>query len=72
MTWEGELFSSLAFPGRFETDAVVTRAFGLPAAPRPGRRTWWGQKLTDLLALFFTQTRSVRRDGHALRNSQYI
>ena len=59
MTWRGKLFSSLASPGHLETEAVRVGNPGVRVA-RPGRRAWWGQKVTDLSALFLTQTGSVR------------
>ena len=56
------LFSSLAFPGRLETEAVGASNLGVRVADGPisGRRAWWGQKVTELLALCFTQTGSLR------------
>ena len=54
VTLMGKLFCSLALPGRLETDSEGAGNPGIRVAcgPRPGRRAWWGQKVTDLLAVF--------------------
>ena len=62
MTEEGKLYSSLAFPGRLETEAVGAGNPGVWVAggPRPGSRALWEQKGTDILAFIFAHIRSVR------------